>query len=247
MSEPRLAKPQPLRSSRGMDACAFTWMGTPLVALASGALWWPAARLLAVADLHLGRAERLARRDGGLLPPYDTAATLDRLADAIAERDPAAVVALGDSFDDDACEPALADSDRARLTALIAGRSWTWIAGNHDPGPLSLPGEHRSQLALGALTFRHAPEPAAAPGEVAGHLHPKLRRTLGGHAISRPCFVLDARRLVLPAFGVYTGGLAIDHPALAGMFDPATARAILTGRPCRALPLAPSTRARQRA
>jgi uncharacterized protein len=230
-----------------MDACAFTWMGTPLVALGSGALWWPAARLLAVADLHLGRAERQARRSGGLLPPYDTAATLDRLADAIGERNPARVIALGDSFDDGACDVGMAETDRARLTALIAGRAWTWIAGNHDPGPLSLPGEHRAHLTLGPLTFRHAPEPAAAPGEVAGHLHPKLRRSLAGHAISRPCFVLDARRLVLPAFGSYTGGLAVDHPALAGLFDPATARAILTGRPCRALPLAPPARARKRA
>ena len=62
--------------------------GTPLAALPSGALWWAAERLLCVADLHLGRSERLARRGGGLLPPYETAETLDRLADEIARLAP---------------------------------------------------------------------------------------------------------------------------------------------------------------
>jgi uncharacterized protein len=222
------------------DDCAFSWMGTPLVACASGALYWPAARLMVVADLHLGRAERLARRGGGLLPPYDTAATLDRLAAAIAARSPAAVIALGDSFDDGPAEAALAAGDRDRLLALMAGRDWTWIAGNHDPGPLALPGAHRAEVRLGPLVFRHAPDRDAAPGEVAGHLHPKLRRSFGGRVVSRPCFLLDDRRLILPAFGAYTGGLAADHPSVGALLEPGSARAILTGRPCRAVPLAPA-------
>ena len=123
-----------------MTATPIRLAGASLVPRPSGALWWPAMRLLCVADLHLGRSERLARRGGALLPPYETAATLDRLAAELAALAPSSVVCLGDSFDDCAAGAALPASERDRLTALIAGRDWTWIAGNHDPAPLACPG-----------------------------------------------------------------------------------------------------------
>jgi hypothetical protein len=50
-------------------------------------------------DLHLEKGSSYAAR-GQLIPPYDTAATLARLAAAIARRNPATVIALGDSFHD---------------------------------------------------------------------------------------------------------------------------------------------------
>jgi DNA ligase-associated metallophosphoesterase len=215
----------------------ITLAGARLTARASGALWWPAERLLAVADLHLCRSERLARRGGALLPPYETAATLDRLASEIATLEPARVVCLGDSFDDCAAGATLAAADTARLTALVAGRDWTWIAGNHDPAPLRLPGSHRAELALGPLVFRHEAARDAAPGEVSGHWHPKLRLPLGAGAVSRPCFLADGRRLILPAFGAYTGGLRADHPGLAALLGP-EAVAILTGETAVTVPLA---------
>jgi DNA ligase-associated metallophosphoesterase len=213
----------------------ITLAGARLTARASGALWWPAERLVCVADLHLGRSERLARRGGALLPPYETAETLDRLAAEIAGLAPARVVCLGDSFDDCAAGAALGPEAAARLTALMAGRAWTWIAGNHDPAPLALGGSHRAELRLGPLTFRHQAEPGAAPGEVSGHYHPKLRLPVRGGAVTRPCFLFDAARLILPAFGAYTGGLRSDHPAFAALLA-GDARAVLTGEPCLTLP-----------
>ena len=220
-----------------MTSQPLTLAGAPLLALASGALYWPAERLLAVADLHLGKSERLARRGGTLLPPYETQATLDRLAVEIDRVDPARVVCLGDSFDDSAAGEVL--PERGRLAALMAGRDWLWIAGNHDPAPPSLGGSHRAEARIGPLVFRHAAHPDAAPGEVSGHYHPKLRLVLAGRTVSRPCFLYDARRLLLPAFGAYTGGLRAVDPALARLLAP-DARAILTGEPCVALPLAPA-------
>jgi DNA ligase-associated metallophosphoesterase len=211
--------------------------GTALTALPSGALWWATARLLCVSDLHLGRSERVARRRGTLLPPYDTAETLDRLAGEIARLAPARVVCLGDSFDDGACGSALEPRDAARLRALMAGRDWVWIAGNHDPAPPALGGRHLAELREPPLMFRHAARLGAEPGEVSGHFHPKLRVALGGRGVTRACFLADANRVILPAFGTYTGGLWADHPALAALFGPGT-RAVLTGNPSVALPLA---------
>ena len=168
--------------------------GTALRARASGALWWAGESLLCVADLHLGKAERLARRGGSLLPPYETAETLDRLAGEVAALAPAIVICLGDSFDDCAAGAALDPADAARLSALLAGRDWIWIAGNHDPGPLAVGGRHLAEFLLGPLVFRHAARPGAPPGEVSGHLHPKLRLSLRSGAVTRPCFLADEIR-----------------------------------------------------
>jgi DNA ligase-associated metallophosphoesterase len=223
-----------------MTAQDFELAGAGLSARASGVLWWPAERLLCVSDLHLGRSERLARRGGALLPPYETAATIDRLAGEIARLAPSVVVCLGDSFDDDAASGALAPADHARLTGLMAGRDWVWIAGNHDPAPLDLGGRHLAALHRGPLTFRHEARAHAEAGEISGHLHPKVHVPLPGRVRSRPCFLRDARRLVLPAFGAYTGGLAAGHPAISAFFG-RDATAILTGEPCLSLPLAACT------
>ncbi len=148
----------------GMDCYDFTFGAQRLLALASGALWWPARRLLCVSDLHLGKSLRIARRGGTLLPPYEVADTLALLDAVIEARDPAHVICLGDSFDDlEAAD--LPDRDRLWLTRLMAGRRWTWVEGNHDPGPLGLGGEHRAIVGLDGLTFRHIADPGAVGAE----------------------------------------------------------------------------------
>ena len=158
-----------------------------------------------------------------LLPPYETAETLDRLAAEIAALAPASVVCLGDSFDDCAAGAGARPRRRRRASlALIAGRDWIWIAGNHDPAPLALPGRHLAELRAGPLTFRHAALPDAAPGEVSGHYHPKLRLPVRGGAVTRPCFLADATRLILPAFGAYTGGLFAVRPGARRASSPPT-------------------------
>jgi hypothetical protein len=212
-----------------MNGHAFTLCGETLIARPAGTLWWPARRLLAVADLHFGKSGRMARRAGTLLPPYETAETLARLAAEVAATDPAVVVAVGDTFDDDACVEEAAAETRAALARLAAGRRWVWVAGNHDPLPPGLAGEATGVHVDGSLTFRHIADPATR-GEVSGHFHPKAH--VGRQ--SRPCFLADDARVILPAFGAYTGGLDCRAPALASLMAP-EALAILTGRtalPC---------------
>lgn len=212
--------------------------GIRLAARASGALWWPERRLLCVADLHLGKSERIARRGGALLPPYETRETLSRLGAEIAALDPAGVLCLGDSFDDMGGPAALAPDEHALLAALAAGRDWVWLAGNHDPDAHGLRGIRCETLTLGPLLFRHEAREGAAPGEISGHYHPKLRISLKAASLTRPCFLWDRRRLILPAFGAYTGGLEATHPGLAALFD-RDARAVLTGEPCVTVPVFP--------
>lgn len=212
-----------------MNTHDLTLAGARLTLVPSGVLWWAEASLLAAGDLHLGRAERVARRGGGLLPPYETIDTLDRLDAEVSRLRPRTLVLLGDSFDDMAAAEALPDEIATRLAHLAAGRRLVWIAGNHDPSPAALPGTHRGEWREGPLVFRHIADPGAVEGEVSGHYHPKARLCLRGQPIARPCFLADSRRLILPAFGTYTGGLDIRDRAFDALLQP-HACAFLAGR-----------------
>jgi DNA ligase-associated metallophosphoesterase len=190
--------------------------GVPLLADCSGALYWPEQGLLGVADLHLEKGSSFAAR-GQLLPPYDTAATLSRLGRLVAHYAPRVVIAVGDSFHDGDGPARLSREDRDNLQALQRGRDWIWLTGNHDPEPAAnIGGIFQATLALGALTFRHIP--AGADGEIAGHLHPVARVSHRGRAVSRRCFAADKTRMVMPAFGAFTGGLNIRDAAFADAF-----------------------------
>lgn len=189
--------------------------GAELLADASGALFWPAQATLVVADLHLEKGSGFAQRHGTLLPPYDSAETLRMLTLAIARHAPTRVLCLGDSFHDRQASGRLAASDLGNLQGLVQSLDWVWIAGNHDPSPPDgLGGRVEADVAIGPLIFRHEAAPGPRPGEISGHFHPKASVATRGRRISARCFVEDGIRMILPAFGAYTGGLDVRDPAI---------------------------------
>jgi hypothetical protein len=208
----------------------------------AGVLHWPARRLLCVADLHLEKGSAFAAR-GRLLPPYDTRETIARLLPLLRRYRPRRIVFLGDSFHDGDGSARLAEHDRAVLVHALEGMEAVWVAGNHDPAPpTGLPGSAVESWAEGPLVFRHVPG-AQASGEIAGHLHPKATAPTRAGGVSRPCFVSDFRRLLMPAFGAFTGGLDVADPAIGSLF-PRGGRAFLLGQGrLYAFPLAPRPRA----
>jgi uncharacterized protein len=215
----------------------ITVAGVSLVADLAGALYWPEEGALIVSDLHLEKGSAFAVR-GVLMPPYDTAATLEALGAVITRYSVRMVIALGDNFHDGGGPARLAATDRAQLLALQRGRDWVWIAGNHDPDPgEGIGGVFARALALGPLSFRH--EPTAhrradarsngsgesfgetsdeTHGEISGHLHPAARIHQRGRTQTRKCFATDGERLVMPAFGAFTGGLNIRNAAFLEVF-----------------------------
>ncbi|MEB8387038.1 ligase-associated DNA damage response endonuclease PdeM [Rhodobacteraceae bacterium KMM 6894] len=218
-----------------MTTHPFTLAGAQLIALPSGALHWPDQKLLCVSDLHLGKAERRARMGNAPLPPYETRDTLTRLEADLKATGARTLICLGDSFDDTAAAGSLPDSEKLWIQTLQAGRRWVWIEGNHDPGPVDLGGTHLAELPLPPLSFRHIARPGAS-GEISGHYHPKAQITIRGRPLSRPAFLIDADRVVLPAYGTYTGGLRSTDPALTGLMR-REAMAVLTGRVAHAIPM----------
>jgi DNA ligase-associated metallophosphoesterase len=220
---------------RSCGSLSVRVMGEVCVLRCSGVLWLPTHSTLVAGDLHLEKGSAYASR-GQMLPPYDSRATLDKLEAEIAELKPERVVLLGDSFHDSRSVARMAADDRARLDRLAKGRDWIWLEGNHDREALGaeraavtfamgdferlagLPGRVVPELSLGALNLTHEPEAQPRPGEVAGHLHPCARVVAHARMVRRPCFVTDGRRLVLPAFGAFTGGLNVLDSVVASLF-----------------------------
>jgi uncharacterized protein len=211
-----------------MTAAPVHLAGERLMLDPAGALFWPAEGLLAVSDLHLEKGSSHARR-GQLLPPWDTHATLDRLTNLLRRYRPRQVIALGDSFHDADGAARLPSVELSRLRTMTEAHRFIWVQGNHDPSPpLGVGGEWLEAFATTTLVFRHQAT-QGAEGEISGHHHPKATVPARGGSVTRPCFVADARRLMMPAFGAYTGGLDVGDPAITRLF-PRGGRVFLLGR-----------------
>ena len=193
--------------------------GKTFLADQSGALYWPAEKTLIVADLHFEKGSAFACR-GLMLPPYDTRQSLLRLAQVIDRLEAETIVALGDSFHDCDAADRINSDDLQSLKIIQEDRRWIWVTGNHDPIiPDIFGGERVDELVLGGVTLRHEPRLGRITHEIAGHMHPAARISIYGTSLRRPCFVGNGLRLILPAFGAYTGGLNVLDDAFLPYFD----------------------------
>jgi uncharacterized protein len=190
LSAPEIS-PAPLRMAASPCGALHVVVAGEVATLTpAGALYLQRHGLLAAGDLHLEKGSSFAAR-GQLLPPYDTRAALDRLDAELERWRPKTLALLGDSFHDPRALARLAPDDARRLSDLARRVELVWIAGNHDAEGLDrLAGTVIDELSVGGLTLRH--EPLARP-------------QTGG-------------RLILPAFGAYTGGLNVLDPAYDGLF-----------------------------
>lgn len=185
------------------------------MALRGGAVFWPARRALIVADLHFEKASWFAGH-GQFLPPYDSRATLEALAQLLQQTGAEEVWCLGDSFHDADGAARLSDDARHMLTAMVGARRWHWITGNHDADvDDAMGGRILNEAAVDGLILRHEAQPGDPRPELSGHFHPKLRVQVRGRQVARRCFVANGTKLILPAFGALTGGLDAAHPAIA--------------------------------
>lgn len=195
----------------------ITLCGQDILLHHSGAALLLSDQTLVVSDLHLEKGSHFAKR-GFFLPPYDSRDTLSRLLTVCEQLQAKHLIILGDCFHDDRGFHRLQAADGHIFDSLLHFAP-VWIKGNHDgdfvpPGFLSFIDYQKD-----GLVFRHEAERSAAAGEVSGHFHPKVRIGHEKSALSRPCFVEDGQKLLMPAFGAYTGGLTIAHPQIANIFS----------------------------
>lgn len=197
----------------------------------SGALYWPRERALLVADLHLEKGSFFAQA-GQFVPPYDSRETLERVALAIRETGARRVITLGDNFHDAAGVARLEAHACGMLAALTRAVDWVWITGNHDEGQDGAAlagacgGTLAEELELGGVILRHRAVMGETRPELSGHYHPRLQVRVHRRNIRRPCAVIGVNdtgsgRMILPAFGAYTGGMNAGDPAILKALQPA--------------------------
>lgn len=192
-----------------MSAHEVTVAGETLLLLPEKALYWPRLQLLAIADIHFGKA--VAFRALGIpVPRGTTSANLDALDALMAQWPTAHIVFLGDFLH------ARAAHAPATLAAMLAwrqrhpGLTLTLVRGNHDRHA----GDPAAALGitlvdepwlLGPFAFCHHPDVEAAAYVLAGHVHPAYLLATRNDSLRLPCFLLGPRRMILPSFGAFTG------------------------------------------
>ena len=178
--------------------------GVHLLPDLSGALICPKARLVAVSDPIGDPAGRHA--------PQRAAEALKRLAALLRQRRPALVAWLGASLPALLAEGRLARREADEVARLTSAHDWHWVA---EALPAGLPGTAAPELKAADLTFRHAGLPgSAALGEVSALPWP----VAGLDGAVWPCFVIDGRRLVMPAFGGPADGMNVLSPPFLRLF-----------------------------
>lgn len=187
---------------------AIPCAGDTLWLLPERALWWPAQRMLMVADAHFGKAATFRAR-GVPVPAGSTARAVARL-DAVLARLPVAHIAwLGDLLH--AREAVAATEALAAWRARHAQIACTLVRGNHDrhagDPPASLDFNVLEEpWVMGPFALCHEPQDVAGHYVIAGHVHPGV--ILSGRGRDRlrlPCFRFGKTCALLPAFGEFTG------------------------------------------
>ncbi|WP_297370501.1 phosphoesterase [Acidocella sp.] len=193
----------------------------------TGAAFWPAKRVLIVADLSL---ERLSSIAVSPMSAADPRVAFERLLRLVRLYRPSKIILLGAQTGARFSPRRIHQDDKARLEAIAREAPFIWVsAGEHEPGVL--PGQFVHVHREGPFIFRHEATPQLGPREIeiSGFHRPKASIAARARRVSRPCFVADARRLVLPAFAGAAEGADVRDQPIARLF-PRGLRVFLLGQ-----------------
>jgi DNA ligase-associated metallophosphoesterase len=197
----------------------LTVRGETLILHPQRAVLWPRCRTVIVADTHFGKSSFFARH-GIAVPAGSDESDRQRLTDLIKSTDARRLIILGDFLHAPLTPNSLDADDLYHWADRLAGfLEIHVVAGNHDIGAqkshLSAVRWWDSQWIDPPFRFIHDAERVPRPNDEApftlsGHIHPVLRlRELGKGALRVPVFWQRAGGLILPSFGLFTGGYSI--------------------------------------
>lgn len=187
------------------------------------ALFWPAQKLLAVTDIHIGKAEGL-QAQGIPIPSGAHQDDLKNLENLIQKTEAERILILGDLIHAKKSWTPTIHQDLLNFFELFKDRKFTLLVGNHEKGSLpqlqTLPLEIKEEdLHHGPFTFCHGHKVADKNKfQIQGHVHPVVNVRFGSTRLRLPCFVQEKQSLTLPSFGTLTGGFEVKPTQSAQIF-----------------------------
>ncbi len=176
---------------------------------ADGSLFWQKHKILILGDLHLEKSSYYAK-NGNFLPPYDSIETLSKLKKKLIKYNINKVILLGDIFHDAFGIKRLKYEASNILKKICKNYEVIWIIGNHDSDYAPKNVQKLLFYYFRGITFNHISK-KETNYEISAHYHPKVDFTIRGKKISKPCFLVDKKKIIIPAYGAYTGGLNIKN------------------------------------
>ena len=178
-----------------------------LCLLPERAIWWASQKAIILSDVHWGKTAHF-RKSGIAMPVGTQEQDALRLAKIIRDFGAEQLIIAGDLF-------------HSRHNNEVENfRHWRdahqslnihFVMGNHDILPEKFYESlhlkiYREGMHIHPFYIVHDAIPPAPEFVMHGHLHPGLSMTgLGMSARSLPCFCITADKLILPAFGKFTG------------------------------------------
>ncbi len=175
----------------------------------SGILFWPKNDLAVVSDLHLEKSSYFAKK-GNYLPPYESFDTLQNLNLTLKKNKIQNLIFLGDVFHDNKGFERLDCKTKMIFKDIMNKFNTKFIIGNHDQNIIIPNTKVFKNIKIGNINFIHRLTKNNSL-EISGHYHPKYILKIKGNKISRYCFVICKKKIILPAFGKFTGGLDVKH------------------------------------
>jgi DNA ligase-associated metallophosphoesterase len=190
-------------------------LGIGLQLLPEKAVYVDRFGILLVSDIHLGKSETFQTAG---IPISNTINqnTLERLQNLCQNIRPKELIILGDLFHSKfACVDAVLLPWRRFVESVNV--TVRLLVGNHDRPLVPLLQNfsihcETDAIQVDRLVLSHEPAPRSDCLNICGHIHPCLRLKTRLDQLRLPCFYLERsqNRLVLPAFGEFTGGYDID-------------------------------------
>lgn len=186
------------------------FFGLRLLLLHSGAAFVPDEHTLLIADLHLGKINHF-RREGIALPQVSNTADFDKIEQLLNDYPVRKVIFLGDLFHSVLNESFHQFNDFIKQNHKI---DWHLILGNHDIIHHDLFRQigvavHQQSLEIDGVQLTHEPLKSDTP-HICGHIHPVVKMNgKGRQRVRLRCFVKESSRIMLPAFGYFTGGFEV--------------------------------------
>jgi DNA ligase-associated metallophosphoesterase len=198
-----------------MKPVQITIAGEALLLLPQRAMYWPAQRMLIIADIHFGKAASF-RALGVPVPTGTTSQNLSNLDALLTQLPVQHIMFLGDFLH------AKAAHASSTLAAIDCWRTHhahlqlTLVRGNHDDHAGDPPARFNIAIVdephvIGPFVFCHHPQSSEYGHVLAGHIHPVHRLCHGADSLRLPCFVIGQGSSILPSFGAFTGGYAVGN------------------------------------